>query len=79
MYRIPAPGILVESGGVRMNTAYPGMEIRYTTDGSDPTVDSPLYNGGLLNTDGTTIKAKCFNQMGRSGLVSEAALKQSEL
>ena len=79
MYRIPAPGILVEEGGVRMNTAYPGMQIRYTTDGSTPTMDSPLYEGGLISVEGNTIKAMCFNKLGRSGLVSEAPLKQFEL
>ena len=79
MYRIPAPGILVEEGGVRLNTAYPGMEIRYTTDGSTPTMNSPIYEGGLISAEGTTIKAMCFNKLGRSGLVSEASLKQFEL
>jgi len=79
MYRIPAPGILVEEGGVRMNSSYPGMEIRYTLDGSEPTSESPLYSGGLLSADGSTIKAKCFNQVGRSGLVSQATIKQFEL
>jgi len=79
MYRIPAPGIIVETGGVRMNTSYPGMEIRYTTDGSDPTADSPLYEGGLITVEGAEIKAKCFNQMGRAGLVSAAQLQKFEL
>jgi len=37
-YRIPPPGIYSTGETISMNTLYPGLEIRYTTDGSEPTV-----------------------------------------
>ncbi|MFT7606440.1 MAG: hexosaminidase [Saprospiraceae bacterium] len=66
-YRIPSPGVNVENGKLMMNAAYPGMEIRYTIDGSDPTTSSEIYYGPIDFTAGTVI-AKVFNGSGRSGL-----------
>ena len=38
-----------------------GVDIRYTTDGTDPdSVKSPLYQPGMLISDNTTIKAKAY-------------------
>jgi hypothetical protein len=34
-----------------------GMPVRYTLDGSEPTQDSPLYEGPILLTSRTTVKA----------------------
>jgi len=73
-YRIPPPGIIVESGQVSMNSGYPGFQIRYTTDGSEPTKDSPIYEGPIPAT-GKPVKAACFNSKGRAGFVTEGALK----
>jgi hexosaminidase len=53
-----------------MNSGFPGMEIRYTTDGTEPTKDSPLYNQPFQVPGNTTIKAAGFNITGRSGLSS---------
>ena len=68
-YRIPPPGITQENNLIHMNTAYPGLSIRYTTDGSEPTEASTLYDGAF-SADGKTVKAKCFNALGRSGFSS---------
>lgn len=37
-----------------------GVEIRYTTDGSDVTVNSPLYKKPFVVSSTTTVKAKAF-------------------
>ena len=66
-YRIPSPGVKIENGKLMMNAAYPGMEIRYTLDGGDPTMDSKVYEGPIDFTEGTVV-AKVFNGSGRSGL-----------
>ena len=39
-----------------------GAAIRYTVDGSDPTLTSPLYSAPLTFTATTTLKAKAFQQ-----------------
>ena len=47
------------------NVQFPGMTIRYTTDGTEPTTTSPIYTEPIAATG--TIKLKVFNKAGRSG------------
>ena len=44
-YRLPPPGAVILDGKLHANIDFPGLEIRYTTDGSEPVSDSPLYTG----------------------------------
>jgi hexosaminidase len=62
-YRIAPPGAIVEDGILKANTAYPGLIIRYTTDGSEPTIASTLYSGPV--TVEGIVKIRAFNQKGR--------------
>ncbi len=62
-YRIPPPGALVENGIVTANVFYSGMTIRYTTDGTEPTIKSPLYSKPLQQKG--IIKFAAFNSKGR--------------
>ncbi len=64
-YRIPPPGGITENGILLANALYPGLAIRYTTDGSDPTIDSPLYSEPVP-IDGA-VRIRAFNKLGRSG------------
>ena len=64
-YRLASPGAIVENNLLKVNTTYPGMELRYTTDGSDPTKDSPLYEAPLEVGPGT-LKISTFDSRGRS-------------
>jgi hypothetical protein len=48
-------------------------EIRYTLDGSEPTVQSPLYQVPLKLRDPGTVKASVFRQGQRSGQTAQAA------
>ncbi|RYE11859.1 MAG: beta-N-acetylhexosaminidase, partial [Sphingobacteriaceae bacterium] len=64
-YRIPTAGVLVENGQVKANAQFPGLQIRYTTDGSEPDVSSRIYSQPI-NHKGT-IKFSIFNNLGRSG------------
>ncbi len=63
-YRIPPPGMKLENGKVLMNVQFPGLVIRYTTDGSEPTEKSMEYTGPI-EANGI-IKAKTFTSSGRS-------------
>jgi hexosaminidase len=66
-YRLAPPGAKVEDGRLVVNTAYPGMVVRYTTDGSDPTSDSPLYSEPL-DIASHIIKLSTFDSRDRSSL-----------
>ncbi len=64
-YRIPLPGAVVEDGTLRANVAFPGLTIRYTTDGKQPTAASPQYTEPV-EVSGEVIKLKTFSSTGRS-------------
>jgi len=63
-YRIPAPGGQLKEGVFSANTAFPGLLIRYTTDGSEPGPHSTEYRAPVPIT-ASTIKIRAFNQQGR--------------
>jgi hexosaminidase len=64
-YRLPTAGAVVENGQVKANVQLPGLLIRYTTDGSEPGAQSPLYTRPI--TEKGTISLRVFNQTGRGG------------
>lgn len=54
---------------VKLECIRPDMEIRYTTDGSEPTINSSLYADSLALTEAQTIKSATFakgKQMGKT-------------
>ena len=64
-YRIPSPGLKVEGGVVRCNVELPGFTLRYTTDGSEPTPQSPEVRGPIPLRG--TVRVAAFNTTGRKG------------
>jgi hexosaminidase len=64
-YRIPAPGVTIADGQISANVLYPGLTIRYTTNGAPVTQSSTLYKGPFVAKG--TIKLAAFNSAGRSG------------
>lgn len=73
-YRIPAPGLMKQGDQVLINAPYPGMTIRYTTDGSEPNAKSTIYTEPII-TDVEQIRAKVFNSIGRSGYENKINVK----
>lgn len=69
-YRIPMPGAIIENGMLKANTLFPGLDIRYTTDGSDPTADNSLLYKAPVAVNGKSIKLKAFTRSGRSSRTS---------
>ena len=72
-YRLPPPGAVVEGGVLSANLPYPGIEIRYTTDGTPPTPASTLYRGPVPvqgDAPGPTpddVRLRAFDTRGRGG------------
>ncbi len=62
-YRIPPPGAIVEGGLLKANVAFPGLMIRFTTDGTEPTMESPAYDQPVP-VEGT-VRLRTFNSQGR--------------
>lgn len=68
LYQIPRPGVKIENGQLLVNTEFPGLISRYTTDGTEPTATSPQWTGPVAVSG--TVKVKSFDSKGRSGLSS---------
>lgn len=67
-YRIPMPGSMVKNDTLRANVRYPQLTIRYTLDGSEPTINSKIYLGPIeVNGE---VKLKTFNNKGRASRTS---------
>ncbi|MBE2208526.1 MAG: carbohydate-binding domain-containing protein [Saprospiraceae bacterium] len=66
-YRIPTPGAVVRNGILHANIQLPGFAIRYTTDGSDPTINSPLYAAPMPVSG--RVKLRAFDTRGRGSRV----------
>ncbi len=66
-YRIPEPGLKLEDGKVHANIQLPGMEIRYTKNGSDPVSGSAIYSSPL-NEKGK-FRFAAFDVSGRRGRI----------
>ncbi|NIJ51289.1 family 20 glycosylhydrolase [Dyadobacter arcticus] len=72
-YRIPMPGAVLENGELRANVELPGLTIRYTTDGSEPTANSTAYTAPIRLVG--KIKLKSFDAAGTASRTSEIAAK----
>jgi hexosaminidase len=62
-YRLPPPGAVVRDGLLSANVGFPGLAIRYTTDGSEPDSAAALFEQPIPNSP--HIKLKSFDTRGR--------------
>jgi hexosaminidase len=65
-FRVAPPGIIVKDGYLYANTTIPDAEVRYTTDGSEPTSESKLWTEPVAS-EAKTLKAKTF-YLGKSSI-----------
>ncbi len=63
---------------VAMEAAYPGLEIHYTLDGSEPGTLSPRYEDTLIISKSCTIKARAINKDGTEGRITSLELRRQE-
>lgn len=68
-YHVPAPGARITDGMLEANNAYPGLTIRYTTDGSEPELDSPEYKEPVQVKQ--KVKLRAFDAAGTGSLSVE--------
>lgn len=64
-YRVPTVGTSIIDGKVAANIQFPGLTIRYTTDGKEPTVNSAVYTAPIANKG--VIRFRAFDGAGRGG------------
>ncbi|WP_310590452.1 chitobiase/beta-hexosaminidase C-terminal domain-containing protein [Dyadobacter sp. NIV53] len=72
-YRLPLPGAIVENGLLKANVDLPGLAIRYTTDGTEPTAQSPLFENPVKVSG--SVKLKSFDLSGNSSRTSVVTTK----
>lgn len=58
-FRLPHPGLCIKEGQLHASTPIRGGEIRYTTDGTEPTLHSELWKAPVA-CDASVVKAKLF-------------------
>jgi lysophospholipase L1-like esterase len=57
---LPERNVITGSEPVSLRCETPGVEIRYTLDGSEPTLHSPLYREPFTIDNRVTVKARAF-------------------
>ena len=59
-----SPNVSAFADEITVSIAAPedGVDVRYTTDGSDPTLGSPLYSAALTFTESVRLKARAFRK-----------------
>ncbi len=83
-YRIPdlegfnAINAFIGEGTVNVTCLDPTAEIRYTTDGSTPTLQSPKYEGPLKVTETTDFTFCTFRPNGKRGDIAKTRFVKSE-
>ncbi len=53
---LPAETTIYKNSYISLETAEPGAKVYYTTDGTEPTIESPIYDTPFTIADDTTIK-----------------------
>jgi hypothetical protein len=62
----PIQNVFVDKMEIQLSSTTPGVEIRYTLDGTEPTPQSTLYAGAVPITETAVVKARAY----RPGLVT---------
>jgi hexosaminidase len=73
-YRLPPPGAAIREGMLHANIDFPGITIRYTMDGTEPTMNSPVYTAPVAITGTNAVPGpvllRSFDTRGRGSRVS---------
>ena len=75
-YRIPLPGAIIEQGKLLANLEFPGIDLRYTTDGSEPNANSKIYDGPVDVS--SKIKMKSWSKAYNNTMPHSLTLQRKE-
>ena len=74
-FHLAQPGIIVKDGMLLANAQYPAAEVRYTLDGSEPTLSSPLWTAPVtVPVNCELVKAKAY-YLGKQSVTTYLFLK----
>ncbi len=69
-FHVAQPGIIVKDGKLHANAQYPQAQVRYTLDGSEPSLSSPLWTAPVpVSANVKLVKAKAF-YLGRQSVTT---------
>ena len=66
-YDLPKPGAIIEKNKHKVSVAFPGLEVRYTTNGKIPSKNDPLYLAPVYFPEGLPVMLRTFDILGRGG------------
>lgn len=72
----PTNGIFEVNQEVQMEAVFENLQIRYTTDGSEPNSNSRLYNGPFEVNETSTIRARAFSPEGKASRINRSNLRK---
>ena len=66
-YDLPKPGGIIKNDSLYANSAFPGLNIKYTLDGSLPNFESMSYTNPVKINKDDIVNLRLFDNMGRGG------------
>ena len=66
-FDLPKPGGIIINDTLFSNTIFPGMDVRFTRDGSEPSYDDEIYIGETYIDPSESVVFKLFDKDGRGG------------
>ena len=64
---MPKPGAIIINDTLKVKVNFPGLDVRFTRDGSEPNINSELYNLPIFTDKSDKILLKVFDKTGRGG------------
>ena len=66
-YDLPKPGAVIENDILKVRVAFPGLIVRYTTNGLVPNQNDKLYLKPISINKNSNIVLRTFDYLGRGG------------
>mgnify|MGYP001500716748 CR=1 FL=1 len=67
IYDLPKPGGIIVNDSLYANSAFPGLNIKYTLDGTTPNSNSKNYVTPLKINQSESVHLRLFDNNGRGG------------